>query len=105
MRLLADGESSKSLAACLDLAVTTLEAHRRQVMAKLGLRRVAELTQYASAPGRPRRIEPAAHFARRVCSSSLSAWQASTVVKMPTTLWFCRITAEPSFLSAIVLTT
>jgi hypothetical protein len=47
----------------------------------------------------------APHFARRVRSSSASAWQASTVVNMPTTFWFCTMTAEPYLFAAMVSTT
>jgi hypothetical protein len=48
---------------------------------------------------------PAAHLARRVRSSWQRASQASTVVKIPTTFWFCTITAEPYLFAAIVSTT
>ena len=47
LRLLADGKSSKEVAAELGLAVSTVETYRRQIMAKLDLHSVAELTKYA----------------------------------------------------------
>jgi two-component system, NarL family, response regulator NreC len=47
LQLLAEGKSSKEIAAGLDIGVTTVETHRRQIMDKLGLRTIAELTKYA----------------------------------------------------------
>jgi DNA-binding NarL/FixJ family response regulator len=51
LKLLADGMSSKEIAIQLGLAVPTVETHRRQVMNKLGLHSVAELTKYAVREG------------------------------------------------------
>ncbi len=51
LQLLAEGRSSKDIAARLDIASTTVETHRRQIMDKLGLRTVAELTKYAVREG------------------------------------------------------
>lgn len=51
LQLIAEGNSSKQIAARLNLAVPTIETHRRQVMNKLGLRSVAELTKYAVREG------------------------------------------------------
>ncbi len=48
---IADGDSSKEIAATLGIAVTTVETHRRQLMDKLGLRTIAELTKYAIREG------------------------------------------------------
>ena len=39
--------TSKEIAAKLEVAVSTIETHRKQIMAKLDLRSVAELTKYA----------------------------------------------------------
>lgn len=47
LQLIAEGESSKSIAGRLNLAVATVETHRRQIMDKLRLRTIAELTKYA----------------------------------------------------------
>ncbi len=47
LQLIAEGESSKTIAARLNLAVATVETHRRQIMDKLRLRTIAELTKYA----------------------------------------------------------
>lgn len=47
LQLLAEGKTSKEVAASLDIAVSTVETHRRQIMAKLGLHTMAELTKYA----------------------------------------------------------
>ena len=51
LQLLAEGKSSKDIAARLDIAVPTVETHRRQIMDKLGLRTIAELTKYAIREG------------------------------------------------------
>jgi len=51
LQLLAEGESSKDIANHLDVAVATVETHRRQIMDKLGLRTIAELTKYAIREG------------------------------------------------------
>ncbi len=51
LQLLAEGNSSKDIANRLDLAVPTVETHRRQIMDKLGLRTIAELTKYAVREG------------------------------------------------------
>jgi two-component system, NarL family, response regulator NreC len=51
LRLLAEGKSSKEIASALSLALPTVETHRRQLMSKLGLRSIAELTKYAVREG------------------------------------------------------
>jgi two-component system, NarL family, response regulator NreC len=51
LQLVAEGKSSKEIAAALQLAVPTVETHRRQLMAKLNLRTIAELTKYAIREG------------------------------------------------------
>ncbi len=51
LQLLAEGRSSKEIATRLQLALPTVETHRRQIMDKLGLRSVAELTKYAIREG------------------------------------------------------
>ena len=51
LQLLAEGMTSKEIAAKLDLAVSTIETHRKQIMAKLELRSVAELTKFAIRTG------------------------------------------------------
>lgn len=51
LQLIAEGCSSKQIATKLNLAVPTVETHRRQVMNKVGLRSVAELTKYAVRAG------------------------------------------------------
>lgn len=47
LQLLAEGKTSKEIAAILNVAASTVETHRRQIMDKLGLRSVAALTKYA----------------------------------------------------------
>lgn len=47
LKLIAQGKSSKEIATILDIGVTTVETHRRQITDKLGLRTIAELTKYA----------------------------------------------------------
>jgi DNA-binding NarL/FixJ family response regulator len=51
LQLLAEGNSSKDIATRLDIAATTVETHRRQIMDKLQLRTIAELTKYAIREG------------------------------------------------------
>ena len=47
LQLLAEGESVKEIAARLNVSIKTVETHRRQVMEKLDIRSIAELTKYA----------------------------------------------------------
>ncbi len=51
LQLLAEGESSKGIAGALCISVKTVESHRKQIMDKLGLRSIAELTKYAIREG------------------------------------------------------
>ncbi|HET9930746.1 MAG TPA: response regulator transcription factor [Polyangiaceae bacterium] len=51
LQLLAEGRTSKEIAAILDVAVTTVETHRRQLMERLHIHSVAELTKYAVREG------------------------------------------------------
>lgn len=51
LRLIAEGKSSKEIAAILGIAVATVDTYRRQIMEKLGLRTIAELTKYAIREG------------------------------------------------------
>ena len=51
LQLLAEGKTSKEIATKLSLALPTVESHRRQIMEKLGLRSIAELTKYAVREG------------------------------------------------------
>lgn len=51
VQLVAEGHTSKAIAERLHLSETTVETHRRQVMRKLGLGSVAELTQFAVREG------------------------------------------------------
>ncbi len=47
LRLIADGYSSKEIARNLHIAPSTVEVHRRNIMRKVGLHKVADLTRYA----------------------------------------------------------
>ncbi len=51
LQLVADGKSSKQIAMILKLSAKTVDTHRRQVMDKLKLDSVAELTHYAIRQG------------------------------------------------------
>jgi two-component system response regulator NreC len=51
LQLVAEGNSSKEIARHLGLAVPTVETHRRQIMLKLNLRTIAQLTKYAIREG------------------------------------------------------
>ena len=50
-QLLAEGRSNKEVATILRISVKTAETHRSRIMAKLGLRSVAELVRYAVRSG------------------------------------------------------
>jgi DNA-binding NarL/FixJ family response regulator len=51
LALLAEGKRSHEIAAQLGISIATVEAHRRNIMRKLGLHTVAELTRYAVRKG------------------------------------------------------
>jgi two-component system, NarL family, response regulator NreC len=51
LQLVAEGRSSKEMAASLFVSVKTIETHRKQIMNKLHLHSVAELTKYAIREG------------------------------------------------------
>jgi DNA-binding NarL/FixJ family response regulator len=51
LRLIAGGARSTEIAAQLHIAVATVEVHRRNIMRKLGIRTVAELTKHAIREG------------------------------------------------------
>jgi DNA-binding NarL/FixJ family response regulator len=51
LKLLAEGQRSTQIADSLHISVATVEAHRRNLMRKLGLHTVAELTRYAVREG------------------------------------------------------
>jgi DNA-binding NarL/FixJ family response regulator len=47
LQLIADGATSKDAALKLGMAVATVDSHRKQISAKLGIHSIAELTKYA----------------------------------------------------------
>ena len=49
--LLASGRRSPDIARSLGISVATVEVHRRNIMRKLGLHTIAELTKYAVRKG------------------------------------------------------
>ncbi len=51
IQLIAEGKSTKKIASLLFLSVKTVETHRQNIMEKLDLRSVAELTKYAIREG------------------------------------------------------
>ncbi|MFW6058683.1 MAG: response regulator [Phycisphaeraceae bacterium] len=51
LQLLAEGMTSKQIALQLHLSVATVDTHRRQIMNKLNLHGIAELTKYAIREG------------------------------------------------------
>ena len=51
VQLMAEGNSTKEIALKLHISVKTVETHRRQIMSKLDIHNVAELTKYAIRKG------------------------------------------------------
>lgn len=51
LQLMAEGKSTNQIADCLHVSVKTIETHRQQVMHKLNIHSVAELTKYAIREG------------------------------------------------------
>jgi len=51
LQLIAEGHSTKDIAAQLSVSVKTIETHRKQIMDKLDLHSIAELTKYAIRQG------------------------------------------------------
>ena len=51
LQLIAEGKSTRQIASELSVSAKTVESHRRQVMGKLNIRNVAELTKYAIREG------------------------------------------------------
>jgi DNA-binding NarL/FixJ family response regulator len=51
LQLLAEGRTSREIAESMSISVKTVETHRRNIMSKLNLHSVAELTKYAVREG------------------------------------------------------
>jgi len=51
LQILAEGKSTKDAASMLNISVKTVESHRKQIMDKLNLHSIAELTKYAIREG------------------------------------------------------
>jgi DNA-binding NarL/FixJ family response regulator len=51
LQLMAEGKATKQIAMILHVSIKTVETHRRQLMEKLNLHSVAELTKYAIREG------------------------------------------------------
>lgn len=51
LRLIADGKSTKEIAFMLDVSIKTIDVHRSNLMKKLNLFSIAELTKYAVRQG------------------------------------------------------
>lgn len=51
LQLISEGKSTKQIASDLHVSAKTVESHRRQVMGKLNIRNIAELTKYAIREG------------------------------------------------------
>jgi len=51
LQLLAEGNASKEIASRLNLSVATVESHRRQIVEKLDIHSIAQLTKYAIREG------------------------------------------------------
>jgi len=51
LQLLAEGNSTKEIASHLNLSIKTIETHRQQIMDKLNIHSIAELTKFAIREG------------------------------------------------------
>jgi DNA-binding NarL/FixJ family response regulator len=51
LQLLAEGKTTKQIAALLHVSVKTIETHRQQIMDRLNIHSIAELTKYAIREG------------------------------------------------------
>lgn len=51
LQLFAEGKSTKQIASLLKISIKTIETHRKQIMDKLNIRSIAELTKYAIREG------------------------------------------------------
>jgi two-component system, NarL family, response regulator NreC len=51
LQLLAEGNGTRQIAELLNVSVKTVETHRQQIMEKLGMHSIAELTKYAIREG------------------------------------------------------
>ena len=51
MKLIAEGNSSKEIAATLVISIETVDRHRANILAKLGMRDRLDLTRYAIRAG------------------------------------------------------
>lgn len=51
LQLLAEGKCTKEIAARLKVSISTVESHRKQIMDKVNLHSIAELTKYAIREG------------------------------------------------------
>lgn len=51
LQLIAEGKSTRSIAAILDISIKTVEFHRTRIMEELDLHSTAELTKYAVSEG------------------------------------------------------
>ena len=51
LQLVAEGKANKEVAGLLNIGIKTVETHRAQLMEKLGIFTVAELTKYAIREG------------------------------------------------------
>ncbi len=51
LQLIAEGKKTKQVAELLSVSVKTIETHRRQIMEKLNLRSIAQLTKFAIREG------------------------------------------------------
>lgn len=71
LKLIAEGSSSKDIATALTISIKTVERHRANILAKLGMRDRTQLTRYAIRAGL---IDPDSSAAAAATAASSRGW-------------------------------
>ncbi|WP_238383440.1 MULTISPECIES: response regulator transcription factor [unclassified Nocardioides] len=74
LKLIAEGSSSKDIATALTISIKTVERHRANILAKLGMRDRTQLTRYAIRAGLIDPDSSAAAAATAATAASSLGW-------------------------------